>query len=48
LHEIAHQFGVDDGTGCVMNAPPILVPVFCGPQIFTIRDTVTPSNVDSQ
>lgn len=43
LHEISHIFGLTHNTGCIMSGVvPALAPVFCGPQIRTVRDVLVP------
>ncbi len=43
LHEIGHQFGLADVTGCVMTDSPIVSPVFCGAHLRAIRGLPAPS-----
>jgi len=48
IHEIGHQFGLDDettltGAGCLMEPPPVINPVFCGFQIKKIREKTIPA-----
>ena len=47
LHEVGHQFQLDEATGCVMNGHPELTPVFCGDELHMIRTRPQPSDQDS-